>query len=159
MKRRVKKYTATVKAKVILATLKENKTIAEIGSEYNIHPCNVKNWKCQFLDNIEVVFDREVQVKIYKDALREEHHKTDDLYRQIGKLTTQLSWAKKNLRSLDLFTKRKFVRQCKKMTSLFFSQFHVSLPFSLSYFLLSSFYFYRTSMKNSIDISIIKIWR
>jgi len=102
MKKKVKKYSASVKAKVVLAALKENKTIAEIGSEYNIHPCNIKGWKRQFLENAEVVFDRELQVKSYKEELREEREKTDELYRQIGELSTKLNWAKKKSEELGL---------------------------------------------------------
>jgi transposase len=52
MKRKVQKYPASIKAKVVLASLKEDRTIAEIGSEYNIHPCNIKGWKRQLLGNI-----------------------------------------------------------------------------------------------------------
>lgn len=55
----VKKYSNSTKGKVVLAAIKEEKTMAEIGSEFEIHPCNIKAWKKQFLDNIEVVFDRE----------------------------------------------------------------------------------------------------
>jgi putative transposase len=114
MKRRVKRYSATIKAKVVLEAIREKRTIAEIGSAYEIHPCNIKGWKRQFLSNIEVVFDREMRVKAYKEELASTQNKMDELYRQIGELTTQLSWApKKNLRSLDLSTKRALAKKSK----------------------------------------------
>lgn len=100
--KKVKKYSNSLKSKVILAAIKEEKTMAEIGSEFEIHPCNIKAWKKQFLDNIEVVFDREHEVKSYKDALKTEQKKTDELHRQIGELTAQLNWSKKKSREAGL---------------------------------------------------------
>lgn len=94
-KKTVKKYSAGIKAKVVLATLREDKTIAQIGSEYGINPFNVKFWKRQFLDNIEVVFDKDLQVKAIKTELETERRKIDELHRQIGELSSKLSWAKK----------------------------------------------------------------
>lgn len=101
-KKKVKKYSAAIKAKVVLAAIKEEKTIAQIGSDFEINPFNVKAWKKQFLENMEVVFDRELQVKAYKDALENEQNKTDELHRQIGELTAQLNWAKKKSRSVGI---------------------------------------------------------
>jgi transposase len=93
--KKVKRYPNAVKAKVAMAAIREDKTIAQIGSEYEINPCNVKIWKKQLLDNIEVVFDRESQVKDYKELLKKAESKRDELHRQIGELSVQLSWAKK----------------------------------------------------------------
>jgi hypothetical protein len=94
-KKQVKRFTNAIKAKVALAAIKEDKTLAQIGSEYQINPFNVKAWKKQLLDNIEVVFDRENLVKEYKDQLLHEKSKTDELHRQMGELSAKLNWAKK----------------------------------------------------------------
>jgi len=101
-KKQVKKYSAKEKSKIVLETLKEGKTIAQIGSDYNVHPRNIQYWRKQFLENVEVVFDREQIVKKYKEALRDEASKTDELHRQIGELTAQLNWAKKKSREAEL---------------------------------------------------------
>jgi len=102
IKKQVKKYSAKEKSRIVLETLKEDKTIAQIGSEYNVHPRNIQNWRKQFLENIEVVFDREQLVKQYKEALIAEASKTDELHRQIGELTAQLNWSKKKSREAEL---------------------------------------------------------
>ena len=94
-KKTMQKYNANLKAKVVLTALKEEKTFAQIGSDFGINPLNIKSWKKQFLENIEVVFDRELQVKKIKSELEFERNKSDDLYRQIGELTAKLNWAKK----------------------------------------------------------------
>ncbi len=101
-KKQVKKYSAKEKSKIVLETLKEDKTIAQIGSENNVHPKNIQNWRKQFLENVEIVFDREQLVKQYKEALIAEASKTDELHRQIGELTAQLNWAKKKSREAEL---------------------------------------------------------
>jgi transposase-like protein len=94
-KKQVKKYPASLKAKVALVAVREEKTLAQIGSDFGINPFNVKFWKKQFLENIEVVFDKELQVKAIKTELESERRKIDELHRQIGELTAKLSWAKK----------------------------------------------------------------
>ena len=94
-KKQTKRFPNALKAKVALAAIKEEKTLAQIGSEFEINPFNVKAWKKQLLDNVEVVFDRENQVRDFKEQLAEERSKTDELHRQIGELSTRLKWAKK----------------------------------------------------------------
>ena len=94
-KKQIKRFPNALKAKVALAAIKEEKTLAQIGSEFEINPFNVKAWKKQLLDNVEVVFDRENQVRDFKEQLAEERSKTDELHRQIGELSTRLNWAKK----------------------------------------------------------------
>lgn len=118
IKKQVKKYSAKEKSKIVLETLKEDKTIAEIDSENNIHPRNIQNWRKQFLENIEVVFDREQIVKQYKETLIAEASKTDELHRQIGELTAQLNWAKKNLKKLNSSIKRKLIDVEEKELSI-----------------------------------------
>lgn len=101
-KKQVKRYGATLKAKIVLEALKNEKTLAELGSEHKIHPKNIQLWKRQFLANVEVVFDKEVILKEYKEALKQEAEKTDELHRQIGELTAQLNWAKKKSKEVGL---------------------------------------------------------
>jgi len=90
-----KKYSVAIKRAVALAAIKEEKTIGQIGSEHEVPPHNVKFWKKQLLDNLEVVFNRDYQVKTYKEALHKTAGEKDELHRQIGELTVQLNWAKK----------------------------------------------------------------
>jgi transposase-like protein len=100
MKKKPKKYLLSLKRSVALAAIREEKTIGAIASEYEVPPHNVKFWKKQLLDNLEVVFDSEKQVKKYKEALAAESQKTDELHRQIGSLTSQLNWAKKKSKEI-----------------------------------------------------------
>lgn len=99
-KKSSKKYSTKIKRAVALAAIKEDKTIGQIGSDHAVPPHNVKFWKKQLLDNLEVVFDRDHQVKQYKDELLKTKAEKDELHRQIGKLTVELNWVKKKSEEL-----------------------------------------------------------
>ena len=101
-KRKAKKYTSSFKARVVLEALKNEKTLSQIGSEYQIDPKNIHNWKKEFLGNMELVFDKEKAVTEYKEQLRGKERQIDSLYRQNGKLNLLLDWAKKKSKEYGL---------------------------------------------------------
>jgi len=45
-----KRYDGTFKAKVVLESLKNQQTIAELASEYGIHPNQITQWRKQALE-------------------------------------------------------------------------------------------------------------
>ena len=40
-----RKHTPSFKAKVALEAIKEQKTSAELSSQYQVHPAQIRNWK------------------------------------------------------------------------------------------------------------------
>jgi len=86
-----KKHPKEFKARVALEALKEEKTIAQISSEYEIHSNLVSKWKKQLKENIAAVFDN----KNNADPAAE--RQLDNLYKEIGKLQVQNEWLKKKL--------------------------------------------------------------
>jgi transposase-like protein len=95
-------YSAEFKTSVVLEALREEKTIAEIASEKNVDPKSIKDWKKEFLANSSVIFDRKKEIIPYKDKILEKDKEIEELYKQIGKLTVEVNWAKKKVRECGL---------------------------------------------------------
>ncbi len=87
---------------MVLDVIKEDVTINEVASKYAIHPANIKDWKKKFLTNAVIAFNPEKAVMWYKEQLNEATSREDLLYKEIGKLTTQLEWTKKKSKEFGL---------------------------------------------------------
>jgi transposase-like protein len=85
MKRTRKKHNAAFKAKVALAAVKGDRTIAELASDFGVHPNQIYNWKEQLLDGAASVFEGGGAAT---DGLASEAQ-VDALYRQIGQLKVE----------------------------------------------------------------------
>lgn len=85
-----KKHDATFKARVALEAIKGEKTMAQIASEYGVHPNQIGQWKKRLLKDLPSIFsDRR------KREGKEAQAEKDELYRQIGQLKVELDWLKK----------------------------------------------------------------
>ena len=51
-----RKHTPVFKAQVALAALREDKTLAELCQQYELHATQISEWKRQLLDNAAHVF-------------------------------------------------------------------------------------------------------
>jgi len=88
-----KQYTSAFKAKVVQELLKEEKTLAQIASEYEVHPTQLKNWRSIAIEGMQSLFEKQDSTAELKAAYEQQ---LTELYAEIGKLTTQVSWLKKN---------------------------------------------------------------
>lgn len=85
-------YSGKFKSKVAIAAIEGRKTIAELASEFSLHPNQISQWKNQLLARSEEIFsDKRRRDKEDNAQLIEE------LYKQIGQLKVELDWLKKNL--------------------------------------------------------------
>lgn len=91
MKDHRKRYDGTFKAKVVLESLKNQKTIAELAGEYGIHPNQITQWRKQALEELPGIFSSK-QAK--KEKTYEEEK--EELYKQIGQLKVEMEWFKKS---------------------------------------------------------------
>lgn len=88
-----KRYSTKKKAQIVLEILKEERSIAQIASEYGIHPSQLYKWKAQALEGLPNLFEDERKTE---KALRAAHERElNELYAEIGRLITQLTWLKK----------------------------------------------------------------
>lgn len=85
-----KNHDAAFKARVALEAIKGEKTIAQLASEYGVHPNQIGQWKKRLLKELPGVFSGR-RKKEEKDRSELE----DELYRQIGQLKVELDWLKK----------------------------------------------------------------
>jgi len=88
-----KRLTAGQKAQIVLEAIREDKSVALIATENNIHPTQIHKWKKQALEGFVHLFEDEQKGERTKEA---EHEKqVEELYAEIGRLSAQLSWLKK----------------------------------------------------------------
>ncbi len=80
-KRQRKHYDANFKVRVVLATLQDGKTLAELASEFEVHPNQIRNWKTEFLEKASEVFSGN---KVDQDTLRSLKEERDPLHQRIG---------------------------------------------------------------------------
>ena len=87
-----KTYTPEFKAKVVLELLREELTISQLSSKYEVHYTQLAKWRKAVIEGIpELLSDSR-----RKDAIMKEHEEVvRELYVQIGELTSKLNWLKK----------------------------------------------------------------
>jgi putative transposase len=86
-----KNHDAAFKARVALEALKGDRTMAELSSEYGVHPNQIRQWRQKLVDELPGVFSDRRQKND-----KEVEEVTAELYRQIGQLKVELDWLKKS---------------------------------------------------------------
>jgi len=87
-----KKYPGNFKAKVAVAAIKSEDTIAELSSKFEVHRAQIMRWKKEALAALPNAFSAE------KDRKKQDQEKlVEELYKQIGQLKVENDWLKKNL--------------------------------------------------------------
>lgn len=85
-----KVFGPAMKARVALAALKGDKTMAELAAEYEVHPNQIGNWKRKVLELLPGLFEKGK----FKSGDRPDPA-VDELYKQIGQLQVENDWLKK----------------------------------------------------------------
>ena len=90
-----KKYPSKLKAKVVIEAWKEDKTLEEVGSLFEVPHERVKKWRKLAKDNLHTLFEskRDTETKEREELI-------DRLYQQIGQLQTEYDWLKKKIGKL-----------------------------------------------------------
>jgi putative transposase len=118
MSRKMKQYSTEFKTKIVLEVLQGDKTLNEIASTHNIIPKNIMNWKKIFLENAQMAMEPSKAIKEYKDENTKLQEELDEYAKKVGKMTIELEWTTKKLKSLDLSNKKALVESKLKEISL-----------------------------------------
>jgi len=91
-----KQYTSAFKAKLVLELLKENKSLSPLAAEHKVHPNQLRQWRDAALKELPTLFERKSHTA---DLMAAHEHQVEELDAEIGRLTTDVAWLKKNLAS------------------------------------------------------------
>ncbi|MDI6794839.1 MAG: IS3 family transposase [bacterium] len=97
-------HSPVFKAKVALEAIKEEKTSAELASQYQVHPGQIRSWKAKAVKGLEEIF---ADCRHRQD--QDKDHLIEELYRQIGQLKVELDWLKKKSGLADYKEKKQMV--------------------------------------------------
>lgn len=87
-----RQFTPGFKAKVALELLREQESVSQVCSRYQIHPTQARKLKDQATAGLEASFSDS-----HTEALKAKDDINNELYRQIGKQKVELDWLKKTL--------------------------------------------------------------
>jgi transposase-like protein len=73
-----------------MSALLEQKTLAELASDYEIHPTQIVKWKKELQERAREIFDKNASWNAKAAEMKEA-----ELYRQIGQLKVEVDWLKK----------------------------------------------------------------
>lgn len=88
-------FSPQEKSRIALLAIKGEKTMAQISSDYHVHPTQIGLWKKQALDNLSQLFQDNRRKEKHQEAERQEE--LDNLYKVIGQRDIELDWLKKKL--------------------------------------------------------------
>ncbi len=83
MRRKRRNHSPAFKAKVALAALKGDKTLAQLGSDFDVHVNQIQSWRKQLLENVTELFGGAEEGKKVAEA------DIKDLQAKIGQLTME----------------------------------------------------------------------
>lgn len=91
MKRKRRNHGSAYKAKVALAALAGDKTVAELAAQYEVHPTQVQQWKHQLVQHAAAVFEGQVTNNTLTPP------EIDKLHAKIGQLALENDFLSKAL--------------------------------------------------------------
>ena len=91
MRRKRRNHSSVFKAKVALAAIRGDKTLAELAEQFEVHPNQIQDWRRKLLDNAAELFERNARPS------EEREHKVKELHAKIGQLTMERDFLEQGL--------------------------------------------------------------
>lgn len=91
-KRKRRNHSPSFKAKVAMAAIRGDKTLAELAQQYDVHPNQIQDWKKRLTSEAERLFEHG---NAHADNDSEE--KVEGLHAKIGELTMERDFLAKAL--------------------------------------------------------------
>lgn len=88
------KFPNEFKAKVAMAALKGDKTIAELTAEFEVHATQISAWKAVVKDRMADLFS---EPALSTQKVKEQKDLIEDLYKSVGRMQVENDWLKKKL--------------------------------------------------------------
>jgi len=93
MKQKRAKHSPAFKAKVALAALREEETVAQLSRRHKVHANQIYKWKRQLMNNIERAFE----VEAAGNSNGEGSAREAELLQKIGELTVERDFLSRGL--------------------------------------------------------------
>ena len=92
MKRR--QFSPEMKKKIAIEAVREQRSINEIASTYEVHPVQVRKWKKELMDGALSIFE---DPRKRENDLKSQEQQEAVLQQKVGQLTIENDWLKKKL--------------------------------------------------------------
>ena len=89
------RYTSEFKAKVVLELLREESTLAQVASKYQLNPQMLSQWKSEFVKNASTVFEKgkDEAGKLQKEWTK----RKPGTSKIIGQMSYEIDWLEKKI--------------------------------------------------------------
>ena len=91
MRRKRRNHSSAFKAKVALAGIKGDRTLADLAEQFDVHPNQIQDWRKRLLENADSIFGRGQQQQ------EEASGQVKELHAKIGQLTMERDFLEQGL--------------------------------------------------------------
>ena len=85
-KKQFRNFSAEEKGKIVLELLKEDATLSQLSSKYEVSSNSIPYWKKQCLSNAAIAFEPAKVVSEYQAEINKLREQNDELVKALGKL-------------------------------------------------------------------------
>ena len=91
-----KNFSPEFMAKVALAAIKDETSLAELSGKYEVHRTQIGNWRKRAMNGLVDIFRGKRDL-----AKKDRERLIEELYRQIGQLKVENDWLKKKAATFE----------------------------------------------------------